>query len=123
MYMDDEGNFKGDALVVYFRKESVELAKQMLDDTDFRLGESSPTGKMRVQTADFSFKSQQDAPAKPSNRDKRKIMKRTQKLNKFVSFRIWCLWVEANGWKSVASLRIGTMTYRPSLIRLVGRRL
>lgn len=84
MYMDEEGNFKGDALVVYFRKESVDLAIQMLDDTDFRLGETAPMGKMRVQAADFSFKSQQDAPAKPNNRDKRKIMKKTQKLNKFV---------------------------------------
>ena len=36
MYVDDQGNFKGDALVVYFRAESVKLAVQMLDDTQFR---------------------------------------------------------------------------------------
>ncbi|KAL8746671.1 MAG: hypothetical protein Q9184_007717, partial [Pyrenodesmia sp. 2 TL-2023] len=35
LYTDDEGNFKGDALILYFRAESVDLAIQMLDDTDF----------------------------------------------------------------------------------------
>ncbi|KAL3449567.1 nuclear mRNA splicing factor-associated protein [Aspergillus insuetus] len=81
MYTDDDGKFKGEALVVYFRPESVNLAIQMLDDSDFRLGETGPQGSMRVQAADFSFKSQQEAPAKTSMRDKKKIIKRTQKLN------------------------------------------
>lgn len=82
MYLDEDGHFKGEALVVYFRPESVNLAIQMLDDSDFQLGVSGPLGPMRVQAADFSFKSQQEAPAKSSLRDKKKIMKRTQKLNK-----------------------------------------
>ncbi|KAL3491151.1 nuclear mRNA splicing factor-associated protein [Aspergillus germanicus] len=81
MYTDDDGKFKGEALVVYFRPESVNLAIQMLDDSDFRLGETGPQGSMRVQAADFSFKSQQEAPTKTSMRDKKKIIKRTQKLN------------------------------------------
>lgn len=84
MYTDGEGNFKGEALVVYFRPESVNLAIQMLDDSDFRFGVSGPQGKMKVQMADFSFKSQQDAPVKSNNRDKKKIIKKTQKLNKLV---------------------------------------
>ncbi|KAL2795726.1 nuclear mRNA splicing factor-associated protein [Aspergillus keveii] len=81
MYTGDDGKFKGEALVVYFRPESVNLAIQMLDDSDFRLGETGPQGSMRVQAADFSFKSQQEAPTKTSMRDKKKIIKRTQKLN------------------------------------------
>jgi RNA recognition motif-containing protein len=85
MYTDDEGKFKGEALVVYFRPESVNLAIQMLDDSDFRLGVPGPQGPMRVQPADFSFKSQQEAPMKTSMRDKKKIIKRTQKLNKYGS--------------------------------------
>jgi HIV Tat-specific factor 1 len=84
MYTNDEGGFKGEALVVYFRPESVNLAIQMLDDSDFRLGMTGPQGPMRVQAADFSFKSQQEAPTKTSMKDKRKIIKRTQKLNKYV---------------------------------------
>ncbi|EXJ71229.1 uncharacterized protein A1O5_05035 [Cladophialophora psammophila CBS 110553] len=81
MYEDDKGRFKGDALVVYFRPESVNLAVQMLDDTDFRLGTEGPMGRMRVQAADFSYKSQQDVPTKTSRREQKKIIQRTQKMN------------------------------------------
>ena len=82
MYSNEQGVFKGDALVVYFRPESVQLAIQMLDDTDFRLGQSLPTGRMRVAAADFSYKKQTDAPPKANERDKKKIIRRTQKLNR-----------------------------------------
>lgn len=37
MYTDEQGNFKGDALIVYFRAESVSLAIQMLDESQLRL--------------------------------------------------------------------------------------
>ncbi|KAL8968270.1 MAG: hypothetical protein Q9183_002540 [Haloplaca sp. 2 TL-2023] len=84
LYTDDNDNFKGDALILYFRAESVDLAIQMLDDTDFRLGQSAPGGRMKVAAADFSYKTQKDAPAKSNNKDKKKIIKKTQKLNKFV---------------------------------------
>jgi HIV Tat-specific factor 1 len=84
LYTDDDRKFKGDALVVYFRPESVNLAIQMLDDSDFRLGVAGPDGKMKVQAADFSFKSQQEAPSKTSNKDKKKIIRKTQKMNKYV---------------------------------------
>ena len=83
MYENDKGEFKGDALVVYFRPESVNLAVQMLDDTDFRLGQDGPSGKMRVQAADFSYKSQQEAPVKTNKKDQKKIIKRTQKMMKY----------------------------------------
>lgn len=83
MYTDENGKFKGDALVVYFRPESVNLAVQMLDETDFRLGMTGPQGPMKVQPADFSFKSQQEAPTKTSMRDKKKILRKTQKLNRY----------------------------------------
>ena len=82
LYTDDQDNFKGDALIVYFRAESVDLAIQMLDDSDFRLGQPASGGKMKVVAADFSYKAQKDAPVKSSGRDKKKIIKKTQKLNK-----------------------------------------
>lgn len=84
MYYDDDGKFKGEVLVVYFRPESVNLAIQMLHETEFRLGVPGPQGPMQVQAADFSFKSQKDAPVKSSMRDKRRIIERTQKLNRCV---------------------------------------
>lgn len=79
LYTDDDGKFKGDALILYFRAESVDLAIQLLDDTEFRLGDGQ---KMKVAAADFSYKAQKDAPAKSSMKDKKKIIKKTQKLNK-----------------------------------------
>jgi HIV Tat-specific factor 1 len=81
MYESDEGRFKGDALIVYFRPESVSLAIQLLDDTSLRLGDAE---RMKVQAADFSYKSQQEAPAKSSKRDQKKVIRKTQKLNKYV---------------------------------------
>ncbi|KAG8533314.1 uncharacterized protein KY384_002097 [Bacidia gigantensis] len=81
LYTDDQGSFKGDALVLYFRSESVSLAVQMLDDTQLRLGDGP---KMKVAAADFSYKQQKEAPAqnnKGFTKEKRKIIKKTQKLN------------------------------------------
>lgn len=83
LYRNEDGTPKGDALVVYFRPESVKLAVQMLDDSDFRFG--SEGTKIKVQPADFSYKAQQDAPIKKSAKDKRKIIAKTQKLNRFPS--------------------------------------
>ncbi|EAQ93398.1 hypothetical protein CHGG_01633 [Chaetomium globosum CBS 148.51] len=105
MYTDADGNFKGDALIVFFKPQSVEMAIMLLDDTDFRFG-SSATPKMHVQAADMSYKktkydggdakpgeanndnnnnitrsSDASAADKRSNQDKAKIIKKTQKLS------------------------------------------
>jgi len=83
IYMDEQGQPKGDALVVYFRAESVNLAIQMLDDTDLRFGSSDAGGTMKVQAADYSYKAHQDAPVeKKSAREKKKVIAKAQKLNK-----------------------------------------
>ncbi|KAF3939545.1 hypothetical protein ABW19_dt0210208 [Dactylella cylindrospora] len=82
LYTDDAGNPKGDALIVYFRPESVNLAIQMLDDTDFRLGVNDAGGRIKVQAADYSYKAQQDAPQdKKMTKDKKKIIAKSQRLN------------------------------------------
>ncbi|KAI1501729.1 hypothetical protein F5X99DRAFT_190062 [Biscogniauxia marginata] len=57
LYTDEKGNFKGDALVVFFKPQSVDMAIMLLDDTDFRFTSSGLTsGRMRVQAADSSYK-------------------------------------------------------------------
>lgn len=63
----------------------------MLDDSDFRLGQAAPGGKMRVAAADFSYKTQKDAPAKSNSKDNKKMIKKTQKLNKYGRRRNSCL--------------------------------
>jgi HIV Tat-specific factor 1 len=90
LYHDEAGKPKGDALVVFFRPESVALAIQMLDDSDFRIGQSAG-GRMRVKEADMSYKRQKDsgeghAPTtgqdrRRAEREKKKVIKRTEKLN------------------------------------------
>ncbi len=76
---------------MYFRPESVQLAIDMLDDADFRLGQKVVTGPMRVTEADQSFKSQKEQPlatdqAKTkgtgANRDRQKVIKKNQEMNK-----------------------------------------
>lgn len=79
VYRNEDGTAKGDALIIYFRPESVDLAIQMLDGTPLRYGTA---GDIKVQAADFSYKQQKEAPTQASNRDKKKIIKKTQKMNK-----------------------------------------
>jgi HIV Tat-specific factor 1 len=105
MYTGDDGEFKGDALVVFFKPQSVEMAIMLLDDTDFRFSDTGlGTGKMRVQAAEASYKKVQydeegnqitakgkgkEAPTNGTgtaadraraNADRQKIIKKTQKL-------------------------------------------
>jgi HIV Tat-specific factor 1 len=91
LYTDEKGEFKGDALVVFFKAPSVDMAIMLLDDTEFRLGSGEGSGKMRVQAADSSYKKTQHnedngemkdkEKARKSAQDKQKIIKKTQKLD------------------------------------------
>ncbi|PHH86176.1 hypothetical protein CDD83_10622 [Cordyceps sp. RAO-2017] len=57
LYRDEAGDFKGDALVVFFKPDSVRMAIMLLDDTDFRYdAQGKGQGRMRVQEADSSYK-------------------------------------------------------------------
>ncbi|CAK7226165.1 hypothetical protein SCUCBS95973_006107 [Sporothrix curviconia] len=55
MYTNSDGTFKGDALVVFFKPQSVDMAIMLLDDTEFRFS-STPGARMHVQAADASYK-------------------------------------------------------------------
>jgi len=99
LYTDSDGNFKGDALVVFFKPQSVEMAIMLLDDTDFRITSSGTSeGRIRVQAADSSYKktqyddngeakektgSSQPGEKRPqrNDRDRQKIIKKTQKMD------------------------------------------
>ncbi|XWW92595.1 hypothetical protein V2A60_000520 [Cordyceps javanica] len=104
MYNDADGNFKGDALIVFFKPQSVEMAIMLLDDTDFRTTTSGTReGRIRVQEADSSYKKVQydqdntgrdsegssqhnnksngNAERRPPTKDRQKIIKKTQKMD------------------------------------------
>ena len=48
-----DGIFSEEALVVFFKEDSVRLAVNLMDETELRLGDSS--ARMRVQQAEFSI--------------------------------------------------------------------
>ena len=51
MYYDDDGKFRGEALVMYFKEGSVSLAVTLLDDTELELGAGH--GTMKVREAEY----------------------------------------------------------------------
>jgi HIV Tat-specific factor 1 len=54
LYARDDGSFSGEALVVYFKEDSVTLALNILDDAELRIGERST--RMSVRQAEFGHK-------------------------------------------------------------------
>ena len=96
MHKDKEsGNFIGEATIIYFRPESVALAVQMLDDSDFRFGVQGPGGPMQVSEASRQFKKQKDDAVKKDdgesffrarrpNQTRVQIKAKTQKMNEYV---------------------------------------
>ena len=69
IYRDRNGKIKGDALVTYYKEPSVQLAVDILDDSQFR--ESSP-GTIKVQVAEFKAKEGQ--PSSISNTKRRGLI-------------------------------------------------
>ena len=49
LYYNEDKNFKGDALVTYFKPESVPLALQLLDETEMTRADGRPSPLIRVQ--------------------------------------------------------------------------
>ncbi|KAJ3222603.1 hypothetical protein HK099_002115 [Clydaea vesicula] len=78
IYQDEEGRNKGDALVVYFKEESVKMACSLLDDTLFRFGEKP----IKVQEAVFQEKEKTEEEKKEAKVDKNRIRKKMHKLTK-----------------------------------------
>lgn len=89
LYTDADGKFKGDALVVFFKPQSVDMAIMLLDDTHFRYSDSGlGSGKMRVQAADTSYKKTQvqegdgaQQKQQSAGKDREKVIRKTQKLS------------------------------------------
>ncbi|KAF7985034.1 hypothetical protein HWV62_8861 [Athelia sp. TMB] len=83
MYARDDGTFSGEALIVYFKEESVTLALNILDDAELRLGDSGSV--MTVKKAEFGHKNTggdaQGEGAKPRKTvDKKKATRRIGKM-------------------------------------------
>lgn len=89
MYAKEDGTFSGEALVVYFKEDSVSLALNILDDAELRFGDSSTI--MNVAKADFGHKAagggggtaHESKPRKTM--DKKKASRRIGKMQKYVT--------------------------------------
>jgi HIV Tat-specific factor 1 len=88
MYAREDGTFNGEALIVYFKEDSVILALNLLDEAELRLGQ--PSTVMKVVKADFSHKGSsssnhggaQHQPRKTI--DKKAVTRRLGKMQKSV---------------------------------------
>ncbi|KAF2034934.1 hypothetical protein EK21DRAFT_55400 [Setomelanomma holmii] len=84
MYTDDEGNFNGEVLIVYFKKDSIKLAIDMMDDYFFRIEEQN-NGTIHVKEADFSYKRNKDSDqivSKMTRKDKKASERNRADLNR-----------------------------------------
>jgi HIV Tat-specific factor 1 len=87
MYAREDGSFSGEALVVYFKEDSVLLALNILDDAELRLGDANTI--MRVSKADFGHKASGGGGESQEGKqrktvDKKKASRRIGKMQKFV---------------------------------------
>ncbi|KAH9865754.1 hypothetical protein J1614_009341 [Plenodomus biglobosus] len=84
MYTDDQGNFNGEALIVYFKKDSIDLAMRMMDDYYFRI-EDQTAGRICVKEADLSYKRNKDndeIASKLTRKDKKASERKRADLNR-----------------------------------------
>jgi HIV Tat-specific factor 1 len=104
LYKDEEGNLKGDALIIFFKPQSVDLAITLLDDTPLR--PDAPAGEqytIQVQASELKYKKsvqkqkadggnqtasapaqgegQGDRKHKIQDPDRQRILRKKQKLN------------------------------------------
>ncbi len=111
LYARDDGSSSGDALVVYFKEESVSLAITMLDDAELRVGE--PGTRMSVRRAEFGHKHEQgpagaagggEARPRKTVHDKKRATRRIGKMQKCVVVSVVCArWADMCGAGSWAS--------------------
>ncbi|XP_018547074.1 HIV Tat-specific factor 1 [Lates calcarifer] len=74
LYKDKEGNLKGDGLCCYLKKESVDLAMRLIDESEVR------GYRLHVEVARFELKGQYDASKKKKkSKDYKKRLQQQQK--------------------------------------------
>jgi len=89
MYAREDGSFSGEALVVFFKEDSVTLAVNLMDEAELRLGDAST--RMRVQQAEFRHKQQQGGGGERKVVNKKKATKRIGKMQRCVCWWVWLL--------------------------------
>jgi HIV Tat-specific factor 1 len=95
LYYDEEGKFKGEALVMYFKEGSVDLAIRLLDDTELEMG--GGYGNMRVKEAEYDKSAKADhGERKPGGEEKKnytteekqRMSKRIKAMQRWILFEV-----------------------------------
>jgi len=80
LYRDEDGNLKGDGIVSYLNEESIQVAVDYFDQTEFRLGKKDTV--LHVQKAEFKMKGEKYVPVKRAKVDyKKKIEEQKNELS------------------------------------------
>ncbi|KAG9063561.1 hypothetical protein KI688_004446 [Linnemannia hyalina] len=103
LYTNGQGQRNGEGLVTYLRPESVALAIDLLDDTEYRPGVEK--GRIRVQQAQFKEKERTATPAGLVDERKKKVQKKYQKLEKKLDWFDDENLVKADKWNKVCILK------------------
>ncbi|KAF8931658.1 hypothetical protein BGZ47_011738 [Haplosporangium gracile] len=103
LYTNSQGQRNGEGLVTYLRSESVALAIDLLDDTEYRPGVEN--GRIRVQQAQFKEKERTATPAGLTDERKKKVQKKYQKLEKKLDWFDDENLVKADKWNKVCILK------------------
>ena len=88
MYAREDGSFSGDALVVFFKEDSVTLAVNLMDEAELRLGDGST--RMKVQKAEFGHKQHHGTGEQGGERkvvNRKKATKRIGKMQRYSPLR------------------------------------
>ncbi|WVO18299.1 hypothetical protein L204_106014 [Cryptococcus depauperatus] len=79
LYDDDDGNFKGEALVMYFKEGSVDLAITLLDDTELELGAGYPPMKVKIAEYQKEKETEKETAKKPAVQKEKKQLSTEEK--------------------------------------------
>jgi HIV Tat-specific factor 1 len=91
IYTDDKGVPKGDALISFFKEESVPLSIELLDEAELRPGKANT--KMTIQKAVFKEKDNNNVEKKKTLAGKQKAKKKMQQMHRKLD------WIEEQGGK------------------------
>lgn len=87
MYADEHGNFNGEALIVYFKPESVPFCIENFDGEPLRLGMAATQGVVRVEVADDTLRKNANKAtvvSKMARKDRKQADRNRAELNRCV---------------------------------------
>lgn len=80
MYYEENGTFKGDALIIYHSEESMPIAIELLNDSFLKPPATKDQKKIKVQKAEFNSSNENEAITNPESRVKKVLSPEEKEL-------------------------------------------